>query len=189
MGWFSSVVHIAATQFPVTSALSRWQDEIDRRKTEERLIRLEDPISQLHEDAQKVSRAIFDKMVELDSQYLEFDEEFYATNNRVLTIFDAERLLKGHGDMTRLYYTFIVLTNPLYILYLCDLFADKDSMEKLYKAVDSCHLNESLLSKDLQEELTLPFPVIEAVFEIFEAKGLGFLSKFPGNLTRYIGKA
>ncbi len=194
--WFSSSVRSIGASFPFAASLVQAQAEIDAKQIgkdvkqiKDRLERIEDPISNLHEDARKISKEIFDKMVELNSKYLEFDEEFYAENNRVLTILDSKGLLKGQGNMTKRHYTRIILTNPVYVLYLCDLFIDKSSMEKLYETVDSCHLGEVILSKKLQEELSLPFPVIEAMFKIFEAKGLGFIDEFPGNNTRYMGKA
>jgi hypothetical protein len=187
--WFCLAIRVIGASFGGTASLLRAQDEIAAKQMKERIERLEDPISNLHEDARKVSKEIFDKMVELDSEVLEFDEEFYAKNNRVLAIFDSKGLLKGKGVLSKRYYTHIILTDPVYILYLCNLFADTNSMKKLYETVDSCQPGDALLSRKLQEELDLPLPSIEAMFKIFEAKGLGLVSEFTGGITRYMGKA
>jgi hypothetical protein len=181
--WFCSTVRVMGASVPGTASLLRIQDEIATKQMDERISRLEDPISHLHEDVRKVSKDIFDKMVELDSDVLEFDEEFYERYNRVLTILDSRGLLKREGP------PHISLTDPGYILYLCRLFADQASMETLYETIDSCPPGEAFSSQGLQEQLHLPLPSIEAMFKVFEAKGLGWVNECTGGFTEYIGTA
>lgn len=132
---------------------------------------------------------LFDKMVELDSAYLQFDRQFYGENSRVLAILEKHGLIKGAHCLTELYHAGLILTDPAYILYMCHLFADAGLMNKLYEIVDSCRLGEGFLSKTIQKETGLSLPIIEAMFKIFEAKGYGTVHEYTGNITRYMGTA
>ncbi len=64
---------------------------------------------------------------------------------------------------------------------MCALAENKQKMESLMKVVDECPKGNRLNSKKLQDSLGLPLPVIQAVFDIYEAKGYGCCSREIGS--------
>ena len=50
MNWFFKFVRIAGASFPVASSLVQLQSELDSDELNRRIQKLEDPISNLHED-------------------------------------------------------------------------------------------------------------------------------------------
>jgi len=53
-------------------------------------------------------------------------------------------------------------------------------MQALISRVDGCPKSEWLNGKTMQELLGLPLPVIQAAFDIYEAKGYGLSSREIG---------
>jgi len=71
---------------------------------------------------------------------------------------------------------------------MCVLAEDHNKMQEIVKIVDSCEVGKWLDGEKLKYEIGLPKYVIRAVFEIYEAKGYGILSKTIGSCL-YMGKA
>lgn len=62
MNWFFSMVRVAGAAFPVSSMLVQLQAEIDSNELNNRLNRLEDPISHLHENVHDISEVMYKKI-------------------------------------------------------------------------------------------------------------------------------
>ncbi|MDH3997787.1 MAG: hypothetical protein OET90_03005 [Desulfuromonadales bacterium] len=186
MNWLFSIIRIAGASFPMASSLVQIQAEVDSNALNERIARLEDPVSNLHEDIPELSRAIYKAMCASNSIDLDFDDDFYVRYGRPLAILEARDYIEADHALLNPYVGGIFITDPSYIMYLCALEEDLDKMEKLISIVDSCGIGNMLDGHEVQAETELPLPVIDSVFEIFESKGYGECSETIG-CSQYLG--
>jgi hypothetical protein len=61
-------------------------------------------------------------------------------------------------------------------------------MDALLARVDETPAGTWIHGEPLAEELDLPLPIVQAIFRMYEAKGLGQCSKTVG-LVRYLAQA
>ena len=188
MDWLMSIVRIAGASFPGASSLVQLQAEIDSKALLERVSRFEDPISFLHELVPEVSKLIYDGIKATNSNKLEFDDSFYEKYSRPLATLESQGFIKGSHAVVKSFAAGLRVTDPSFVMYMCALAENKQKMESLMKIVDDCPKGKWLNGKQIQESLGLPLPVIQAVFDIYEAKGYGLCSKEVGS-SKYIAKA
>lgn len=188
MNWFVSIVRVAGASFPVASSLVQLQSEIDSQALLDRVGKLEDPVSYLHDDLPELSRHIYQKLKTNNSSKLDFDDAFYKKYSRALAVLESQGYVKGGHALGKNYAAGIRLIDPSYIMYLCVLEEDSEKMESLIKIVEKCKVGEWLNGDDIQSSLSLPTPTIKAVFDIYESKGYGLCSKEIGS-CKYVGKA
>lgn len=188
MSWFFKVVRIAGASFPGAGSLVQFQAELDAEVLNERIKKLEDPISMLHEDIYDVSREIYSVLKTTDSNSLSFDDVFYVKYSRALASLNSQNLIKLNNVIGSRQPLGVSLVDPIYILYMAAQFENQNSMQEIFDIVDRCQIGESVSAELLGPTLNLPKYVIRSVFEIFELKGFGYRS---GGITkfRYTGKA
>jgi len=188
MDWLLSIVKIAGAAFPVTSSLVQFLAEVDSKALMERVDRLEDPVSCIHDDVPELSRLIYRKLKVEKLTKLDFDDEFYKKYSRALATLESHGFIQGGHVFGKKYAAGIRLVDSSYIMYLCALEEDGEKMESLIKVVKDCEVGEWLDGKNIQTSIDLPLPVIKAVFDIYKSKGYGLCSKEIGS-TKYMGKA
>ncbi len=188
MDWFLSIVRIAGVAFPVASSLVQLQTEIDSKALKERVARLEDPVSYLHNDVPELSRELYRELKLKNTDKIYFDEQFYSKYSRALAALESQGYIKGSHAIGKRFAAGIRLVDPSYIMYLCALEEDDVKMDALLKVVDNCKVGEWLEGRRIQERVDLPLPVIRAVFDIYESKGYGLCSK-EISACQYLGKA
>ena len=186
--WFMKLILIAGVNFPVAASMVQLQAEIDSDKIQERLNKLEDPISFLHEDVQSASKEIYKNLCENDSVKLDFPDEFYKKYSRPIAALSKNSYISVTNVIGSRIPRRITLTDPTFIMYMCVLAEDKNRMQKIFDIVDNCEVGKWLDGDIIKDEVGLPKYVIRAVFEIFEAKGYGILSKTTGS-CQYMVKA
>jgi len=188
MDWFTSFVKVAGASFPVTSSLVQFLSEIEACEIQGRIRRLEDPISGLHPDINRLSEILYNSIKVTDDLHFELEDDIYEKYSRVLACLQSEGLIKGHHSLGGRFTGGLSIADPSYIIYMCVLFEDAKKMEVLYQQVDGCSVGTSLNGKDIKKSIGLPLPVIRAAFQIFEAKGYGICSREMGSVF-YIGNA
>ena len=189
MNWFFSATRIAGSAFPVSSMLVQFQAELDVEKVNNRLHKLVNPISALHDDINDISDLIYNEIKRSDDLFIEFDRDVYRKFSRVLAVLEKSSFIKGfHTIGSERFAKGLTITDPTYVLYLSALFENEKKMEIIFKTVDSCDIGQTLKGKQIKEEVGVPLPVIKAVFDIFEEKGYGTCSKAIGSAV-YIGTA
>ena len=181
-----SIVKIAGASFPLASSLVQFLAEVDSKALIERVERLEDPVSCIHDDVPELSRLIYRKLKVETLTKLDFDDEFYKKYSRALATLESHGFIKGVHALGKKYAAGIRLVDPSYIMYLCALEEDSEKMESLMKVVDGCKVGQWLDGNRIQIEL--PLPVIQAVFDIYESQGFGLCSREIGSCN-YMGKA
>lgn len=187
--WFFSIVRIAGTAFPLTAWLVQLQAEIDSKTMAERVAKLEDPVSFLHPDVPELSQKIYQELKKKEaSENIEFDRDFYSRYSRALAILESQGYIKGLHSLANLYDGGISVVDPSYIMYLCAVAEDGEKMEALIKRVEECQIGEWLDGYNIQKSIDLPIPVIKAVFQIYESKGYGTLSR-EVHSCQYLGRA
>ena len=188
MDWLMSIVRIAGASFPGASSLVQLQAEINSKALLERVSKLEDPISFLHELVPEVSKSLYNEIRTTNSSNLTFDDYFYEKYSRPLAALESQGFIKGNHAVGKSFATGLRVTDPSFVMYMCALAEDKQKMEALMKTVDDCPKGKWLDGKQIQESLGLPLPVIQAVFDIYESKGYGQCSKEKGS-SKYLAKA
>lgn len=188
MDWLLSIVRIAGVSFPVSSSLVQLQTEIDSKKLIERVRKLEDPISFLHEDIPELSRLIYGQIRSTDSPKIAFDSEIYSNFRRPLAALEKLGCIKGSHAIGAMYVDGFWLSDPTFVMYMCALEEDKRRMKSLIDLVHKCPEGQWLEGSKIKDQIDVPMPVIAAVFEIYERKGFGLCSKEVG-ATMYMGQA
>lgn len=188
MDWLFSIARIAGASFPVASSLVQLQAEIDSRKLLDRVKRLEDPISCIHEGTPELSRLIYKQLKSTESPTIVLDPEMYAKYSRPLAALEKLDCIRGLHAIGSKYAAGFRLSDPTFVMYMCALEEDISRMKGLINLVDNCTAGQRLQGEKIKEQIDVPMPVIAAVFEIYERKGYGFCSKEVG-ATTYIGQA
>jgi hypothetical protein len=184
-----SAVRMLGTTNPLSAVLVQLQAEIDSVGVQRRLLALEDPVSALHPDIQEVSAKLYEAVAvtETASAHLRFDDAFYTRYSKVLAILEAKRLVTGYHSINRRYSQGLLL-EPEYFVYLCARHADQGKMDQLVQCLDDCKRGQWLDGKKIATALQLPPPVVDAMFRLYEAKGLGIRSDTIGEIG-FLGRA
>ncbi|MDO9048185.1 MAG: hypothetical protein Q7U66_10675 [Methylobacter sp.] len=183
--WLFSLIRIAGVAFPVASSLVQWQAELSSKDVLERVQKLEDPVSFLHEDIPELSKLIYQSLKENESPILSFDDEFYDKYSRSLAVIKSQGYIESTTCFGNRHPVNIFLCDASYIMYMCALAEDKSKMARLFDLVDSCTVGTRLDGNIIKNEIDLPLPVIQAMFDIFESKGIGYRSKEVGSAMYY----
>ena len=186
--WFLKIVRIAGVNFPVAASFVQLQAEIDSSAMAARINKLEDPISNLHEDVKSVSEVIYLKLKSTDFIHLELETGEYQRFSRAIAALDAAGYIDTQNAAGSPFPIGISLSDPSYIMYLCKLFEDSHKLEELVGLVDRCMIGEWLDGTSIAESIELPVCVVDAVFKIYEAKGFGCVSPEVGECS-YLGQA
>ena len=188
MDWFLKIVRVAGVNFPGAASLVQLQAELDSDVMANRLNKLEDPISYLHEDVPEVSKLIYENLKANDSVNLDFSEDFYTKYSRPLAALDSKGLILKNGVLGSRIPRGINLIDASFIMYMCNLAEEPHKMQKIIDIVDRCEVGLWLDGDELKNSVGLPKYVIRAVFEIYKAKGYGILSKTIGS-CKYLSNA
>lgn len=185
--WFFKIIRIAGVNFPVAASLVQLQAEIDSDAMEERINKLSDPISYLHDDIQELSMLIYAELRKKDVRQLDFDDKnIYVKFSKPFAALESQGYIQclnaigsnKHG---------IYLSDPSYIMYLCALAENSQKMNNLVDKVYYCEINKWLDGNEIKNEIDVPLEVIKAVFEIYESKRYGICSKEIG-VARYLSQ-
>jgi hypothetical protein len=183
MDWLFSIIRIAGVAFPFASSLVQLQAELDNKNLSKRIKRLEDPISHLHDDISKVAELICSNLKIQNQNTLSFDTEFYDNYARPLSMLESQHCIHGNHSIVHRYYAGISLCEPSFVMYLCALNEDEEKMKRLISVTETCKPGQWLNGISIASDLGLPEPVVEAVFQIYQSKGLGILSQEIGTIN------
>ncbi|GAA6169399.1 hypothetical protein [Sessilibacter corallicola] len=171
------VVRIIGASFPVASSLVQFQSELDAYEFEQRLNNLEDPISSIHPNMGEVGQAIYSRISTDDSVNIQFDEKFYTSNIRCLSLLDAANYISLEKVIVQNLPLGINLTDPTFIIYLASIYEQKKAMlETLYEMVDGCEVGLPLSADSLSHDLELPKVLVCSLFQVYESRNLGICS-------------
>lgn len=188
MKWLMSVVRIVGASLPFAPSLVQLHAEIDSAAVQRRLLALEDPISALHPDIRELSEKLYRKLVETGDSKLRFDLAFYAQYSKPLAILEAEDFIVGVHAIGTKYVDGLWLKDPKYFVYLCAFYEDQEKMDALVQVLQDCQSSQWLNGDAIAKSLHLPRPVIKALFQLYEARGLGCCSEEIG-VVKYMGLA
>jgi len=186
--WLLSIVRVAGASFPVASSLVQLNSEIESKSLLQRVAKLEDPISHLHEQVPELSKRIYQEVKKTNSTSIEFADSFYKEFSRPLAALESQKFIKGAHAIGKQFAVGLRVVDPSYIMYMCALAEESQKMEALINKVDSCEVGKWINGVEIHDSLGIPLPVVQAVFEIYEDKGYGLCSKTIGE-SKYMGKA
>jgi hypothetical protein len=176
MDWLLSLVRIVGASVPGASSLLQLQAEIDGKGVDNRLRRLEDPISALHPDVQELAGVLYQAAKTKDQEGVELAEGLYSRYARPLALLDAEGLIVGTHTLARRFGGGLALSNPVFFMYMCALHEKPASMARLLEQVEGARAGTWLRGDSISAELDLPLVTVRAVFKLYVARGLGIMS-------------
>jgi hypothetical protein len=165
---------------PVGAMILQSWTETDSRLLEERLGRLEDPITALHPDVREVARLVYDRIRETQRARVEFDQAFYERFARPLALLKSHGFIMSVDGLSRPYLKGFT-AQPIFLTYMCWLYEDSARMALLTERMEAAPRRHWVDGEKLAAECTLPLPVVQSVFRIHAAGGLGILSETTGN--------
>lgn len=183
-----SLFKVIGASLPIVPSLIQMDSEIKQRELLERIDRLEDPISTLHEDVYSVSECIYKKIKERNRLTLEFEDGFYKRYSKPLFSLEKKGYIQGCHAAGRFFARGFQVKDPYYIAsYLCVFFEDPGKYAELFEKMNNSKRGDIFYSDQTAQELCLPEPVICAVFKIYGQKGWGDFSQSNIRCT-YFGK-
>lgn len=188
MDWFMKILRVAGANFPGAASLVQLRAEIDSEEMANRLNKFEDPISYLHEDVPEVSKLIYENLETNDSVNLDFSEDIYIEFSRPFAALESAGFISKNSVLGSRIPLGINLIDASFIMYMCNLAEDPHKMQEIIDIVDRCEVGLWMDGHELKDSVGLPEYVIRAVFEIYESKGYGILSRTNGS-CRYQGNA
>ena len=117
MDWLLSIVRVAGASFPVASSLVQLNSEIESKALLERVAKLEDPISHLHNLVPELSKHIYEKIKQSNSTSIEFEDDFYKYYSRPLAALESQQLIKGGHAIGKQFAVGLRVADPSYIMY------------------------------------------------------------------------
>jgi len=185
MNWLFSLARVIGAGIPFGGVLVQVSAEWDAHTVQQRLQKLEDPISVLHPDVRQFSEAVYGQIRMSNQTQLQFSEEELARYARVIAILEHAGQVCARHALGRQHPVALWIEDSQYLLYMAALFEDPDAMGRLVNHVDACIAGSWLRGADLAAEYELPVPVVRAVFQMYAGKGLGILSREVG-VTNYM---
>lgn len=192
MNWFTSIIRIAGSSFPLSASLVQLQAEIDHQELLKRLEKLEDPISFLHHDIPEVCKHLYVRATESCEYHyqepLTFEESFYSKYKRALALLEGQNYIDqlcGMGAKVPLQINF---EDPTFVLYCAMRIENDNTMSNLIEIVDKCIEGQSLNGYEISKKTGLPVFLLKSVFVVFESKNYGYSPKTLGS-CEYIGTA
>jgi hypothetical protein len=188
MNWILALARVIGAGIPFGGMVVQMSAEWDARKVQQRLYKLEDPVSALHPDVREFSKLLYAQVTASDESRIQLSDGELDRYTRVIAILESSGFLQGTHALGRRHPIALWVTNPTYLLYMAALFENPDAMAKLTYHVDSCAAGQWLKGAEVASECGVPLPVVRAIFELYESRGLGLLSKESGT-TNYLCKA
>jgi hypothetical protein len=188
MKWLMPVARIVGASLPFIPSLMQLQAEMDSAVIQRRLLLLEDSISVLHPEIREVSEKLYQALASSSTSKLLFDGAFYSRYSKPLAILEAKGFIIGSHAIGAKYVNGLSIQEPKYVVYLCALYEDQDKMDCLLQQLEDCKHGQWLHGEVIARDLQLALPVIKALFQLYEERGLGHCSKEIGAVS-YIGQA
>jgi hypothetical protein len=177
---------VIGASLPIAPSFIQMDSEIKQKEIIDRIIRLEDPISTLHEDVHFVSGCIYDKIKSGNRLKMDFEGSFYKRYSKPLFSLEAARYIRIFSAPGKPFVRGFTVVDSYYIVsYLCVFFEDSDKFTALLEKMDNSTCGDVFTSDQTANELGLPEPVVDAVFEIYDKKGWGVYSQSNVRGTYY----
>ena len=182
MGWFSNIVQLASSATGL-GWLSTALSQIDASKLEKRIANLEDPISTIHRDVPELCKTIYESLnsKSVDPRHLyrvTLEPDQREKFDSVLKVLDAKEIISIPLDCrkNRPVSCEFTVTDPLFCLYVFELYGPKLKVQQLKEYLDNYQTNIWYDGKDLAMDFEVPIEVPDALFKLASARGLGLKS-------------
>ena len=181
MSWFFSIIRSIGASFPYSASLVQLHAEIDSAEMDRRIRRLEDPVSSLHPDIQKVSRAIYALVKDSGQENVSFSDQLIEEYSRPLSIIEKQGFIEGGHVIGKKWAGYTYICDPSYVLYMCKLSEPEEKMNSLFLLLEDSKPGDSFEGGVVQKTIDLPIPAIKAFFKVYESMGYGWCSKTIGS--------
>ncbi|MES3035273.1 MAG: hypothetical protein V4813_14845 [Gemmatimonadota bacterium] len=188
MNWLFPLARVIGAGIPFGGVLVQISAELDSRQVQQRLTKLEDPISALHPDVRDFSRVVYEQMRATQTSRIQFADDDLTRHARVIALLENAGHLRGSHAIGQRHPIALWLESPQYVLYMAALYEDTDAMGRVFSHLDSAPPGTWLKGEGLATQYEVPLPVVRALFELYDSRGLGVLSKETG-ATNYMSRA
>jgi hypothetical protein len=184
-----AAVRIAAAIIPVAAPANQLHAEIEARNLKARLEKLEDPISGLHSDVPDVASILYEAARANRGRPSSLDPgpEFFERYAKVLALLEGHGLVAGTRSLGG---QFLEGVRPAaaFVVYMATRYEEPARITAAVALVENAARGTWLDGRTIGDEIGVPWMLMAALFDIYEAKGLGIRSKETGTV-RYLSKA
>ena len=173
---FLSVVKIAISPFPAGSVLNQLLAEVESAQLKRRIEILESPLGDIGHDAKPLCNLFYEAL----------RKQFTQLSNNVPWSDDLEPHLKTMRRLTAQgmvggapalgqsnEFRMGVVLAPEFIAYLALISKDSELCKELSTYLGNLDARKGVSGRDIQQNIALPLPVIDAFLKIYETQGQG----------------
>src|SRR4051794_15036448 len=118
MNWIASLARIVGSAVPFGSVAVQLSAELDSRQVQQRLQRLEDPISALHPDVRAASELIYASVGKSNSVKVVLADSDMQRFARAIALLEGRGLISGTHALGKRFVDGFWITSPEYVLYM-----------------------------------------------------------------------
>ena len=112
MTWMASLARVLGASVPFGSSLVQISAELESRDIQARLRRLEDPISNPHQDVRELTGIIYSSIENTDESRVQLSPEEYERYRRPLAILEQNGHIRGTHSLNQRFIAGFWLTEP-----------------------------------------------------------------------------
>jgi hypothetical protein len=187
---FLSVVKIALSPFPPGAMLNQFLAEVESAGLNRRIEILEDPLAHFGDDAKPLCHFLYKSLKAQSAQLsnkVSWSEEL-EPYLKTLRRFEAQGMLGGAPVLGQ-WNEFLMGIGlaPEFVVYLALISDDNELCKELSAYLDSLDPGKGVNGRDIQQNIALPLPVIDAFLSMYEKQGQGLKSREIG-ASYYVAK-
>jgi hypothetical protein len=187
---FLSIVKIALSPFPPGAVFNQVLAEVESAEMKRRIEILENPLAHFGDDAKPLCHLLYDGLkaqsAQLSNKVSWSDElEPYL---KTLRRFEAQGMVGGAPALGRQNeFLMGIGLAPEFIVYLALISDDNELCKALSAYLDGLDPGKGVNGREIQGNITLPLPVIDAFLSVYEKQGQGIKSREIG-ASYYVAK-
>jgi hypothetical protein len=187
---FLSIVKIALSPFPPGAVFNQVLAEVESAELKRRIEILENPLADFGDDAKLLCHLLYKSLKEQFGQLStkvpwSGELEPYL---KTLRRFEAQGMLGGAPALGRQNeFLMGIGLAPAFVVYLVLISEDAELGKLLAEYLDGLDAGKGVNGREIQRNIALPLPVIDAFLSVYERQGQGIKSREIG-ASYYVAK-
>lgn len=187
---FLSIVKIALSPFPPGAVFNQVLAEVESAELKRRIEILENPLSHFGDDAKPLCHLLYDG---LKTQFGQLSSKVSWSEElepylKTLRRFEAQGMVGGAPVLGRQNeFLMGIGIAPEFVVYLALISVDAELSKELSAFLDELDPGKGVNGREIQMNIALPLPVIDALLSVYERQGQGIKSREIG-ASYYVAK-
>ena len=164
-----SLIKVLGSMTPISAPLVQVLSEIESHRLEKRLVALEDPIAQIHEDVTPLSRFLFEHLEKSETQSLRLSDSDFKKYRKAIVRLSSQGFVKVPNVYPR---TNELRVEDSMLIYMLAQYRPLQ-LESLVQEIDDLDIGETVSVSDYCSKLGLNQLFVIAVLKAYELAGQG----------------